>query len=181
MSSTMRARVAKPRPDAHLLDLGAIFAGHVDRPQHRRADTARLAGIAAEAIFDAFSWSETKEGGTFWSYVYARLGEIAEAAAEADKETSRAGYLSPCPVGYGTVLGHMVQQGKEPEDAGLREGVRLARIAKELGTPSMWVSTGPALAMICERVRAYPADFLRTYLGPVDPAFEIPEAQRPRI
>lgn len=93
----------------------------------------------------------------------------------------RAAYLSPCPPGYGTVLGHLTQQGKEPEDVGLRDGQRLARIAKDLGVPTMWVGSGEALRDVCQRVRAYPEAFLTAHLGPVVERFVVPMAQRPAI
>jgi hypothetical protein len=75
--------------------------------------------------------------------------------------------VAGCPEGYDTVLGWMVQQGHRPEDMGLAEGIRLARVAKTEGVTAIWVETPEALHDICHRVRAYPASFLRRHLGEV--------------
>jgi hypothetical protein len=75
--------------------------------------------------------------------------------------------MAPCPDGYGTVLGHLVQLDEFPEDLGLKAGFRLAAAAKREGVASLWVESSPALADVCDRVRAYPADFLARHLGAV--------------
>jgi hypothetical protein len=106
----------------------------------------------------------------------ALLGDILDAARAAglvpeSAKPDLSGYMAPCPEGYGTVLGHLVQQGRFPEDLGVAEGQRLARIAKEAGVARVWVDVAPALAAegfeVCDRVRAYPAAFLAEHLGPV--------------
>lgn len=137
--------------------------------------------FAAGHIAQAFAWADTREGDVFWSYVTDRLRDLAATRRAASAVSGRAAYLSPCPPGYGTVLGHVTQQGGEPEDAGMREGQRLARLAKEEGVSTMWVGSGAALKDVCDRVRAYPESFLAKHLGPVVAAFVVPPGLRPVI
>lgn len=99
-----------------------------------------------------------------------RLIENAEKAVKArEAELAKpdlSAFMAPCPDGYGTVLGHLSLQGKQPEDVGMAEGRRLAAIAKREGTAAIWVRSSEALREVCDRVRAYLADFLARHLGP---------------
>jgi hypothetical protein len=130
----------------------------------------------ARRLVDNTVWRADMPGGyALWNAVDDAL-RAAERAAEArDAKAKLRGFMAPCPTGYGTVLGHLAQQGREPEDLGLREGLRLARIARDEGVSAVWVESSEALADVCKRVRAYPADFLIRHLGPTDPSYALPE------
>jgi hypothetical protein len=135
------------------------------------AEAKRESAEAFRAGMNAVWWSSMPGGFDLWNELD-NMAIRTETAAirEADTESAPkelAGFVAGCPTGYDTVLGWMVQQGKRPEDMGLAEGVRLARVAKTEGVTALWVETPEALHDICHRVRAYPVSFLRRHLGDV--------------
>jgi hypothetical protein len=134
---------------------------------------------AVKGIENAIWWGKMPGGLHLWSAIDDALSNAANTAEQAATADAKRGFLAPCPTGFGTVLGHLVQQGKEPEDLGLREGIRLARLAKDEGVSAIWVEASPALADICKRVRAYPAAFLVKHLGDVDPAHALVGGEAP--
>jgi hypothetical protein len=149
--------------------------------QGRPGRALPLIRTARSGICDGIWWGKMPGGLQLWCAIDDALTNAertAEDAATAEADAKR-GFLAPCPTGYGTVLGHLVQQGKEPEDLGLREGIRLARLAKDEGVSAIWVEASPALADICKRVRAYPAAFLVKHLGDVDPAHALVGGEAP--
>lgn len=126
---------------------------------------------AARIIAEDFWWYGTVEGESFWDKLHTRLRELAEMAdaraAEREARAKVGPFLAPCPTGFGTVLGHLAQQGKPTDDHGVAEGRRLAAIAARDGVAETWVRAPEVLRDVCDRVRAYPADFLARHLGPV--------------
>lgn len=111
--------------------------------------------------------AEVRGGSTQASPTMRLLAAVDRHGLLAPPKSDVSGFMSPCPPGFGTVLGHLVQQGIFPEDMGLAEGRRLAVLAKSSDVPRIWVDVSPALEEVCDRVRAYPADFLTTHLGEI--------------
>lgn len=161
-----------PRPAVDVSPAKAVEPGRVDRdPITSDTENGDKLREAADTIGDAFWWDYTAEGLAFWSNLHDRLNALAKMAdakaAEREAAAKVVPFLAPCPAGFGTVLGHLAQQGKSTADHGVAEGRRLAGIAKREGVAETWVRAPEALRDVCDRVRSYPADFLARNLGPV--------------
>lgn len=168
--------VATVLRDAHMKELLHELARRLSeadvsrvRAMRNNADASARFDRLVKDLGEGAVWATMPGGLFFWDTVRRTLQRCAAQFHSDRLREEKAGFLAPCPAGYGTVLGHMVQQGHEPEDMGMKEGIRLAKLAKEEGVAAIWVEASPALADICKRVRAYPAAFLERHLGPTHP------------